>query len=359
MIAGGALLIAATGGAAAPVLVTLGAGIGAVQLGVGIYKSNTATTDAEAEQAWQGIGAGTSAITLSALGAKSALKAAGINAEEMSVTKATAECIKMTPKAIDASEYAILTKAGNFINNSNPSGGLMPVLAVAGKSGQQLKVQFNGKMGAMSETSTVAVVGAAEPSALTGVIEAGLKALENEDGKQFVDCDEKGNRYIIFETKEGELYKIRDLGDNIEIYDIEGKLIKTIEKPNPAIKSIKITKNGIKITYYMDGHIVTEGHAVDNSPIKSIITSDVIKSQSWRKFSDREKFVKASATDIAQHNGKIGIREITGKDAEGQKYLDRGFTHEVKIHSEWRLFGRKLEDGSFLWETFEQTKLHG
>ena len=62
MIAGATALCIATGGAAAPLLVAAGVGFGGYQLGKGIIKANTATTDKEAIQAWEDIGAGTSAI---------------------------------------------------------------------------------------------------------------------------------------------------------------------------------------------------------------------------------------------------------------------------------------------------------
>ena len=67
----------ATGGAAAPFLIAAGATMGGIQVGKGIYKANTAKTDAEAEKAWQDIGGGTTAIVASVAGAKGALKSAG------------------------------------------------------------------------------------------------------------------------------------------------------------------------------------------------------------------------------------------------------------------------------------------
>lgn len=93
-----AALTVATGGAAAPFLVAAGAAIGAVQTGKGIYKAVKAETDAEAEAAWQDIGAGTLSIGLSAAGAKGALGAAGKAVPEGSTVtgavKATADCFK-------------------------------------------------------------------------------------------------------------------------------------------------------------------------------------------------------------------------------------------------------------------------
>lgn len=77
-VAGAAVaLTVATGGAAAPFLVAAGVTMGAVQAGKGIKNAVKAKTDAEAEAAWQDIGAGTLSIGLSAAGAKGALGAAG------------------------------------------------------------------------------------------------------------------------------------------------------------------------------------------------------------------------------------------------------------------------------------------
>jgi|GEM_PF-2835035 len=115
MIAGGALLIAATGGAAAPVLAAAGLGIGAFQFGKGAYNAYNAKTDEEARQAWQGIGAGTVSIGLSAAGAKTALKTAGIETKDMGAVKASIECVKQTPKMIGKSFKAF--SSGEYLTN--------------------------------------------------------------------------------------------------------------------------------------------------------------------------------------------------------------------------------------------------
>lgn len=97
MIAAGAALIAVTGGAATPILIAAGVTMGAVQLGTGAYKAATAKTDTEAEAAWQGMGAGTTSIGLSVLGAKKALKAAKIDTTGMNSLQATVKCFKASP----------------------------------------------------------------------------------------------------------------------------------------------------------------------------------------------------------------------------------------------------------------------
>ncbi len=114
-IAGGAALIVATGGAAAPVLVALGVTGGAVQLGVSAYKASTAKTDKEAEEAWLGMGAGTSAVVGSVAGAKSALKASGFDSGKMNCIQATIQCFKNLPKNIANSFNAF--KSGAALTN--------------------------------------------------------------------------------------------------------------------------------------------------------------------------------------------------------------------------------------------------
>lgn len=74
MIAAGAGIAASGGGA---LLVIGGALYGGYELIKGGYKAANAKTDDEAKEAWENIGAGTSAVGLSALGAKAAFKGSG------------------------------------------------------------------------------------------------------------------------------------------------------------------------------------------------------------------------------------------------------------------------------------------
>ena len=95
-VAAGAGLIALTGGAAAPVMVALGLIGGGTQIASGLYKQATATTDAQAAQAWNQMGSGTFAVGASALGAKSALKTAGVqNTSNMTTWQSIVNCVKV------------------------------------------------------------------------------------------------------------------------------------------------------------------------------------------------------------------------------------------------------------------------
>lgn len=118
MIAAGAALTIATGGAIAPLFVALGVTGGAVQLGVSAYKVKTAKTDEEARQAWQGMGAGTSSIVGSVAGSKAALKGAGVDTKGMNALTATVECFKQVPNAASKSIGAF-TSGQALVNIKN------------------------------------------------------------------------------------------------------------------------------------------------------------------------------------------------------------------------------------------------
>ena len=91
-IAVGAGLIAITGGAAAPIMVAAGVGLGGVQIAKGAIGAASAKTDAEAQQAWENMGSGTFAVAGSIAGAKAALKAGGTSTTGMNALQATKKC---------------------------------------------------------------------------------------------------------------------------------------------------------------------------------------------------------------------------------------------------------------------------
>lgn len=92
MIAGSALLIAATGGAAAPLLVAAGVATGAFQAGKGIYKIATAKNGDDVEKAFYDVGGATSTIGLSVAGAKASLKQANFETGDLNLLTATKKC---------------------------------------------------------------------------------------------------------------------------------------------------------------------------------------------------------------------------------------------------------------------------
>lgn len=135
VVAGGIALTVATGGAALPALVAVGVASGAAQIGVGAYKAATAKTDGEAKQAWETMGNGTFAVASSALGAKSALKAANnagvtsaAGADEMSMLQATGQCFKSSGESLKVSGANIKT---NFLSATKSASNIFKASSVA------------------------------------------------------------------------------------------------------------------------------------------------------------------------------------------------------------------------------------
>lgn len=111
----GGLLIAATGGAIAPVMVALGVVGGAAGLIKNGYSAMNAKTDDEARKAWQGLGLNSTVAISSIAGSKAALKGAGVNTKNMNIFSATVECFKKTPA--QAGKTINIFKSGEALNN--------------------------------------------------------------------------------------------------------------------------------------------------------------------------------------------------------------------------------------------------
>lgn len=92
MIAGSVALIAATGGAAAPILVAAGVGMGTFQAGKAVYEIASAKTSKDIENAFYDIGGATSTIGLSVWGAKPALKQAGMATDDLGFLGSIKKC---------------------------------------------------------------------------------------------------------------------------------------------------------------------------------------------------------------------------------------------------------------------------
>jgi hypothetical protein len=105
-------IIAATGGAAAPVFLALGAGMALYQAGKGGHELKNAKTPEEKEKALTSLGASIANIGLLGVGAKPALKEAsaagvelpkGVDPENSSTLKSTWDSFKLIPNAIKKS----------------------------------------------------------------------------------------------------------------------------------------------------------------------------------------------------------------------------------------------------------------
>lgn len=93
MILGSIALIASTGGAAAPLLIAAGLGIGAIQASEAAYKIIKSKNGDDTEKAFFEIGCATSTIGLSLIGVKSSLKQANIETDGLGLWKSTQKCL--------------------------------------------------------------------------------------------------------------------------------------------------------------------------------------------------------------------------------------------------------------------------
>ncbi len=133
MILGSMALIAATGGAAAPIMIASGIAIGTIQAGKAVYDIVTAKNGDDYEKAFYNAGGATSTIGLSVLGAKSALKQAGVNTKGLGFLSSIKKCFTSSKNlSIDcfkvfktghyktnlANAWKIITKPYKLIKNS-------------------------------------------------------------------------------------------------------------------------------------------------------------------------------------------------------------------------------------------------
>lgn len=114
-ILGSVALVIATGGAAAPLLVAAGVGLGTLQAGKAVYNIASAKNGDDVEKAFYDIGGATGAIGLSLLGAKASLKQAGVVTENLDTFSATAKCFKDSKSFLMESSDAFTT--GHFKAN--------------------------------------------------------------------------------------------------------------------------------------------------------------------------------------------------------------------------------------------------
>lgn len=93
-ILGSVALVVATGGAAAPLLVAAGVGMGVIQAGKAAYNIAKAKNGDDIEKAFFDIGGATGALGLSLFGAKASLRQAGMETEGMNAFNGVAKCFK-------------------------------------------------------------------------------------------------------------------------------------------------------------------------------------------------------------------------------------------------------------------------
>lgn len=117
IVAAGVALSWCTGGTSlAAAAVALGVVTGGVKVVKGAIKASKATTDADAEAAWQDIGLGVTTVGVSIAGAKSAMKSSTGAKFEGNALQATKECFLQTGKNVKSAGSSIVSsvKAGTF-----------------------------------------------------------------------------------------------------------------------------------------------------------------------------------------------------------------------------------------------------
>lgn len=115
MMAGSAVLIAATGGAIAPLFVAAGIGMGACQVAKAGYKFATAKNGDDVEKAFYDIGGATSTIGLSVAGARGSLKQASIKTEGLNTFSSVKTCFTSAKSLVKQS--ANVFKSGYYKTN--------------------------------------------------------------------------------------------------------------------------------------------------------------------------------------------------------------------------------------------------
>ena len=117
--------VASWGTAAAPAIAAAGVALGVTTGGVavvkGAVKASKATTDAEAEAAWQDIGLGATTIGVSVAGAKAAMSSVNGAAYQGNCLKATVDCFSTTGKNIAnlATSAKTSYQAGTLITDAS------------------------------------------------------------------------------------------------------------------------------------------------------------------------------------------------------------------------------------------------
>lgn len=185
-------LIFITSGAAAPIMVTAGLLGGAFQIGKGIYKQAKAKTDDEAKNAWQDMGSGTFTVGVSALCAKSALKATGAsNTKDLSLFKSIIECVKKsspsnivnafkTASGKISSIFANIKSSGNTkINNGASTKTNTQPIPDKSSSGKTVTTSKGSGVSLSETTVTPKTEGTVQSPQMRDIIDAYIKSQNN------------------------------------------------------------------------------------------------------------------------------------------------------------------------------------
>ena len=325
-VAGMGALTITTGGAIAPALITLGLAGGAIQLGSAVCKATAATTDDEARSAWQGIGAGTSALVGSVIGAKTAAKGAKIaNAENMNPIEATIACIKNTPNSINKSLKSFTS--GEFLVNLR----LKKASSNEGKISEDKSTQEN-----QQQQNTRIKEQQAENKSASNT-EADKVEIEQTKSNNMVDETPKIESQEAKTTPDSSANEVQTTDTIPEEIQTPEQNTKIEEQPKSLEETTPIEKTSIS-----DKKEVVEDIALKD---KGIIPEEQVKTQSTT--TERHKDSIAVADDISVTNNTK--TKVVEKQVDGKWYTDT-ITYDVDspdVQSQW------LDDGcGRLWDDY-------
>ncbi len=309
MIAAGAALTIATGGAIAPLFVALGVTGGAIQLGTSIYKTSKATTDDEARQAYQGIGAGTSAVGMSVLGSKAALKGAGVDTKGMGFLRATVECFKQVPSSVSKSVGAFTSGQAltNIKNVFKPKKSANSETNTESKTetSSEPKTENNteAKPEPKTESKTEQNVEATAETKVETQAEKTTAEIETEQPRA-----SKPNNIMDTISKEEANAKakfIAEMKDKIPSYEERYNAAKQkIEFEQPRVDSVEYAKNAADETNYL------------NNLWK--------KSNEGRMFSAKKMIANLDQEQLSKFNKAKDILKQNGIEFEDYELLEEG-----------------------------------
>lgn len=262
MTLGISTLTVATGGAIAPLLVTIGIISGSIQLANSVYKAGTAKTDDEAKNAWQGLGTGIVTVASSITGAKAAAKSFNIKgSNNMNPLQATVACIKNTPKAISNSLKGFangkillnLKLKENKIKNS-----------IKNNKNKPIKKEENNSSQKVTETKT----NKEEPS----IQDMQAKRLHETKTDNEIILNQNTEQKVTIKTKPKE-EQIKSLRQNSDIETKEKIVLNTKQTTKPIEETI-IKRDGTKVTIKRNQ---------DGTLFKSTIKKDDITTNKYYK----------------------------------------------------------------------------
>ncbi|OGI01409.1 MAG: hypothetical protein A2Y25_00450 [Candidatus Melainabacteria bacterium GWF2_37_15] len=321
-LAASTVLFFAIGGSAAPLLVTAGIVMGAVQAGTAIHKAVKAKNGDDKEKVFFDAGEATSSIGLSVSGARAALKLAGISTERLNLFSATGKCIKLSPKALKTSYDTFTTGAWK----TNLFNALKPLLCRdkfylhARALNKEARVQINGAIqeikSILPEEMRDLVIG--RPKACPSIqarLHKVFKRLSPEMQSKMDDLDfvrklvndSAGTRLVLKDTSPASIDKL------------VGSIAKAIETGKIHVTKIDNYRAPQGYPYFSDEHI-----ALLKAASKKVGRELIVESMNAKKSG-----YTAVQINIKHKNGALGEFQIHGKPTN-EIYKPEHVIHNIR-----------------------------